>query len=171
MNASRLRLLGTIALGLAACTGCPPAGSSGGAAPPATNKEKIVGKWELVKGEQGWPAGATWEFSKDGKATVDLGIAKPGGAYEVNGDALQCTPEGKGANALTIKELTDAKLVVADDKGKTNEFKKQGGARDGDGRPERGETRRPLEIGEGGERYECRAAGIHWRRLRGEGGE
>ncbi len=132
MNASRLCLLGALGglehLATACRRRCPPANSSGGAAPATSNKEQIVGTWELVKSDQGWPAGTTWEFAKDGKAVVDLGGgAKAHGAYEVNGDALKWTPEGKDANALTIKTLTDDKLVVADDKGKTNEFKKKGG--------------------------------------------
>jgi uncharacterized protein (TIGR03066 family) len=95
------------------------------------NADKIVGTWEAVKGEV--PAGSTIEFTKDGKMKLNI---KAGGqtisvegTYKVDGDKLTTTgkgPDGKEkTETVKIKKLTDKELVIEDEKGKTEEFKKQ----------------------------------------------
>ena len=96
----------------------------------ASNADKIVGTWEVTKGAE-MPAGATVEFTKEGKlkATVKAGEKSitSEGTYKVEGDSLMTvmkTPEEK-KETLKIKSLTDTKLVTEDEKGKTDEFKKK----------------------------------------------
>jgi len=94
------------------------------------DKAKIVGKWKVTKAEY-VPDDATLEFTKDGKVLV---VAKekgkefnPEGTYKIEGDKLTTTMklgdmEQKGTN--TIATLTDAKLVLVDEKGKSTEFER-----------------------------------------------
>jgi uncharacterized protein (TIGR03066 family) len=89
---------------------------------------KLVGKWEVTKGDV--PAGSTAEFSKDGKLKVIIKREKTitnEGTYKLDGDTLKVTstdPGGKERNeSFKIKKLTDKELIL-EDKGKDIEFKK-----------------------------------------------
>jgi uncharacterized protein (TIGR03066 family) len=102
-----------------------------------TKVGKIVGKWELTKSEE-IPPGVIAEFTKDGKLSVTLTVKGPDGkgmsfklegTYKVEGNTLTVAmkgPDGKEkTDKDTIKELTDKKLVLEDDKGKVTKFKKK----------------------------------------------
>ena len=99
----------------------------------ADKKQVLVGAWELIASGEGWPEGTTWEFGPDGKATVDLGGAKHGGTYAVEGSLLKWKPEGKGTDALpmqftksTDKGKTTIVLLLTDtDKNALNTFQKK----------------------------------------------
>jgi uncharacterized protein (TIGR03066 family) len=102
------------------------------------DKAKLVGTWTFVKSdsEKPIPEGLTLkiEFTKDGKFTFTASIkdkeSKSDGTYTVDGDQLTTVTKRKDKDAkevLTIKELTDKKLVVSGKKGdktETMEFKK-----------------------------------------------
>lgn len=91
---------------------------------------KLVGTWEVTKG---MPKGAIIEMTKDGKMTftADLGgkELKLEGSYKLDGEKLALTiktPDGMEiAESLTIKELTDDKLVTLDKDGKEDELTKK----------------------------------------------
>ncbi|MEZ6142653.1 MAG: hypothetical protein R3B84_18995 [Zavarzinella sp.] len=93
---------------------------------------KLYGTWELVKGPEGAPMGATAEMKKDGTMLIKVKIGdmeiKIDGKFEVKGDKLTVILTGPGGEQEketdTIKELTDSKMVTEDSKGKTTEFKK-----------------------------------------------
>jgi uncharacterized protein (TIGR03066 family) len=98
---------------------------------PTKTAGKIVGTWKPTKGEI--PASTTVEFTKNGKMKLNI---KAGGrtislegTYKVDGDKLTTTgkgPDGKEKTVtVKIKKLTDKELVIEDEKGKTEEFKKQ----------------------------------------------
>jgi uncharacterized protein (TIGR03066 family) len=99
---------------------------------PATNAEKIVGKWESAKGKE--TVAVTMEFTRDGKVKVVIkvrGMDKPltvDGTYKVEGDKLINTgkaPDGKAkTEIMTIKKLTDAELIIEAEKGKPLEYKR-----------------------------------------------
>jgi uncharacterized protein (TIGR03066 family) len=99
---------------------------------PASNAEKIVGKWKVVKSDA-IPLGNVVEFTKDGKMRV-TGKRAGGqplsteGTYKVQGNKLILTLKGAGGKELsdtaTIKVLTDTKLILADAKGEADEFKR-----------------------------------------------
>ena len=104
----------------------------------ATNKEKIVGTWELVKAATTDkmnvlpPVGANFEFTKDGKVKVSAKVGDKvvdggEGKYEVDGDTLKLILAADKIETSKIKTLTDKVLVVEDkngDKSTTMEFKK-----------------------------------------------
>jgi uncharacterized protein (TIGR03066 family) len=90
---------------------------------------KLVGVWELVKGE-GSP-GSTVEFKSDGKlimtAKMDEKVLKLEGTYKVDGKRVTATYKvgGKEVNdPMTIETLSATQLITIDDKGKKDEFKK-----------------------------------------------
>lgn len=111
-------------------------GNSGGSSDKkganAVSGDKLVGKWELVKGSEGLPPGTTVEFVKDGKLVINLSAngksLKMEGGYKRDGDQLTLTmkgPDGKEKpEKETIKTLTDDKLITTDNMGKDTEFKK-----------------------------------------------
>jgi uncharacterized protein (TIGR03066 family) len=93
------------------------------------NASKIVGRWEVIKGEA--PPGAVAEFTKDGKlkirAKVDDKEVTVEGTYKVDGKKLAITIDsgGKGkTNIETIKVLSADRLVTESEKGKVTEFKR-----------------------------------------------
>jgi uncharacterized protein (TIGR03066 family) len=99
--------------------------------PLPTTREKVVGAWELVKGD-----GTDWkvvaELAADGKYKMNAQPEGSGpvtieGTYEVDGKKLKTTMKDK-TNELTIKKLTQRTLVLEDDKGKTQELKRKTGA-------------------------------------------
>jgi uncharacterized protein (TIGR03066 family) len=101
----------------------------------ASNKEKIIGTWELVKttARGGAPPGTIVEFTKDGKLkiTVTEGGMKLNleGTYSVEGDTLKTamkTSDGKEATDTdTIIKLTDKELFLKDTKDQKTELKKK----------------------------------------------
>jgi uncharacterized protein (TIGR03066 family) len=99
----------------------------------ASNKEKIIGVWEIVKGGGNVPKGATFEFTKDGKlkinATVEGQTISLDATYSVEGDKLKTAVPGPGGQKVedtdTIQKLTDTEMILKDSKGKVVEFKKK----------------------------------------------
>ena len=130
MRLSRLACAGCLAVGLLACgavTG-PARGQE-----KKTNKEKIVGNWELVKTEEPLPPGIKLvvNFSKDGKMKVTatiMGMTRDQeGTYKVEGDKLH-TAQKQGDKEKketdTIKTLDDKQLITVNAKGQKTEFKR-----------------------------------------------
>lgn len=104
----------------------------------AVDKEKIVGTWLVTKSAGGLPPSATLEFTKDGKLKISFKAQAKGqktaqtfnaeGTYKVEGDKLSIVLGQKGKErkeTMTIKTLTDQKLVTVDPKGEEVEFKKK----------------------------------------------
>jgi uncharacterized protein (TIGR03066 family) len=96
-----------------------------------TNKDKLVGVWEVTKGETA-PVGATVEFTKDGKMIVIIKdgdkTVKLDGTYTVEKDSITSVlkeEDKEHKETVKIKKLTDKELVVEEEKGKTIEFKKK----------------------------------------------
>jgi len=93
-----------------------------------TNKEKIIGTWELTKTDTpDVPPGVTFEFTKDGKFKVAAKINGQEGGYErtytVDGDQINMKPGDP--KTARIKKLTDAILVIEYDDGATDELKRK----------------------------------------------
>lgn len=139
MKVLQFALVGCLIVGLAGCgspttKGKAAATTTGGPAPAATpNKDKILGTWELVKGE-GAPPGTLAEYTKDGKVKVTVKAGgkemKMEGTYSVEGDTLKTTMKGPGGKEETdkdkIEKLTETQLVLKNMKeNKTVEFKKK----------------------------------------------
>jgi uncharacterized protein (TIGR03066 family) len=97
---------------------------------PTKKPASIVGTWRPTKGEI--PAGATVEFTKDGKmkltVTVSGQTVTGEATFKVDGDRITTSrlgPDGKEkADTAKIKKLTDKELVIEDDKGRALEFKR-----------------------------------------------
>ena len=96
---------------------------------------KLVGKWELTKStDESAPKGALVEFTKDNKLaiTLDFGGKKLelSGTYKVEGDRITVkikSPDGgkDEEDTDTIKELSEAKMVLVDKNNKETEFTKK----------------------------------------------
>jgi uncharacterized protein (TIGR03066 family) len=101
----------------------------------ASNKEKIVGTWSLVKADSPNtpPPGTLVEFLKDGKLKITVTVGEKkltlDGKYSVEGDTLKTTvktPDGQeSSDTDTITKLTDKELSLKDKKGQKTEFKKK----------------------------------------------
>jgi uncharacterized protein (TIGR03066 family) len=141
-------LIGCLILGLAGCR--VSATSAPKKAPPeekkaASNKEKLIGVWELTKSKEG-AAGNKVEFFADGKMrmTLKVKVFKKKGdnkkvlakettevfdaTYMVDGDKLTMTVkvgDKEEKRPLTIRSLTDKELVMVDEEGNVDEFKKK----------------------------------------------
>jgi uncharacterized protein (TIGR03066 family) len=97
------------------------------------SKEKLVGIWESVKGDEGTiPPGSTMELGKDGKVkiTAKLGdkIETVEGTWTLTGDkfTLNVTVQGNEHKTdLIVKQATGTELTITDDKGKSVAFKKK----------------------------------------------
>jgi uncharacterized protein (TIGR03066 family) len=117
---------------LAGCSSSSTTASSGGN--QGASSDKLVGKWDLVKGSDDLPPGTVVEFAGDGKLTFTFGINNNAGtvtmpgSYKHEGDKLTITvksPEGKDdTQTETIKTLTDTQLVTIDKKNRESEFKR-----------------------------------------------
>jgi uncharacterized protein (TIGR03066 family) len=141
-------LVACLVLGLAGCgspttkpkttatTTVAPAATKTREAPTgaSTNKEKILGTWELVKAEiPKMPPGATVEYTKDGKVIMKAMVKgkemKMEAAYTVEGDSLTTTgksPDGKEHKDVDkITKLTATEMELTDKEGKKIEFKKK----------------------------------------------
>jgi uncharacterized protein (TIGR03066 family) len=128
MNLFRTVLAGALLLGLA--FGAVPSAAQ---EKEKNTRDKLVGVWELTRGET-LPPGASLEFARDGKLklTVKGPDEKPitlEGTFEANGNQLKVTtkgPDGKDqTEAMKIRTLTDKELVLLDDKGKADAFKRK----------------------------------------------
>jgi uncharacterized protein (TIGR03066 family) len=126
MIALRLAMVGCLFFGLTALAQA----EAKKADKDASNKEKLVGTWEAVKGDL--PEGSTVDFTKDGKlkltAKVQDKTITMEGKYELDGNKLKVTlkqGDKEMKQTLTIKTLTDKILVTLDEEGKTDEFKKK----------------------------------------------
>jgi uncharacterized protein (TIGR03066 family) len=86
----------------------------------------IVGKWEVVKGDEGTvPAGMLIEFTKDGKVKLtgkkggeDLNIE---GTYKVEGDKFTVTMkqgDDEHTQTITITKITDTEMATENKEGK-----------------------------------------------------
>jgi uncharacterized protein (TIGR03066 family) len=105
-----------------------------------SNKEKLIGVWEITKGTA-VPQGGTVEFTKDGKMKMTAEVRGKKqtmeAKYVVDGDKFTMTllgpngkplagPDGKEfKETITITKLTDKVLVTKDPKGEVAEFKKK----------------------------------------------
>jgi uncharacterized protein (TIGR03066 family) len=121
MRIQRLAILAFLVIGLVIV---------GTAGAQGDNAKKLVGVWEVTKSE-GAPPGATVEFTKDGKVKIKAKVGDKelalDGTYKVKGDKLEVTLEFMGkskSDTSTIKKLTEKELVLQDDKGKLDEFKR-----------------------------------------------
>jgi uncharacterized protein (TIGR03066 family) len=96
-----------------------------------SNAEKIVGIWEVTKGES-LPVGSTLDLTKDGKLKL---VVKQGdkaitveGTYKVEGNDFKVTMKGPGgkeaSEIMQIMKLTDKELVIFDTHKQTDIFKK-----------------------------------------------
>ena len=95
------------------------------------NADLIVGKWELVKGEE-VPAGSVMEFTKDGKMKVTMTMAGKEiameGTYKVEGEKLTTSLNVFGkeiSDTDTIKTLNETMLILENTKGKVTELKRK----------------------------------------------
>ena len=96
------------------------------------NAKKIVGVWEVTKAGRDLPAGATVEFTKDGKLIAMIKLEgmeiKLDGTYKVEKDKL--TVKVKLENQIiedvaTIKKVTDDTLEIEDKDKKVDVFKRK----------------------------------------------
>lgn len=95
------------------------------------DKGKLVGTWEVTDGTL--PVGTTWEFTKDGKLTIV--IKNPNGStttfegtYKIKGQAFTITGKLAGddyTEKFTASTVTDKELVLLDEDGKKDTFKKK----------------------------------------------
>jgi uncharacterized protein (TIGR03066 family) len=130
-----------MALLRAALAGCLllAVGTAGLAQKGKVDKAKLVGTWTFVKttSKDAPPPGAALkvEFTKDGKVNATFTFKgktnKATGTYTLKGDQLTTVMKGPGGKkkeeTVTIKELTDKRLVTAEKEGGktvTTEFKK-----------------------------------------------
>ena len=102
----------------------------GATAGTADNAKKIVGVWEVTKSKDA-PPGATVEFTKDGKITMRAKVGDKkiefGGTYKVEKDKINVVVSFEGKtkkDSATIKKLTDKELVIEDEKGMVDEYKR-----------------------------------------------
>jgi uncharacterized protein (TIGR03066 family) len=96
-----------------------------------TNAEKIIGKWEVTKADEG-PVGALVEFTKDGKLKLTLKVGDKElsmeGTYKVEKDKLKTTVKAfdkEVSDIDTIKTLNETMLILEDTKGKVTELKRK----------------------------------------------
>ena len=98
------------------------------------NPDKLVGTWELTKSAV-LPPGtkATVDFTRDSKMTTTATIQGRtltwGGTYKLNGVNITATQKGAGGKEWTetntIQTLDDRKLVLVDDEGHVDEYKRK----------------------------------------------
>jgi uncharacterized protein (TIGR03066 family) len=126
MNALRLMAAGLLAIGLIA-------GVRAEEKKADTNKEKLVGSWEVTKSHEGGPpVGAVIVFGKDGKMKIttkkDDKETTMEGTYTIDEDKLTVTvkkDDKEDKHKITIKKLSDTEFVAENDQGKSIECKKK----------------------------------------------
>jgi uncharacterized protein (TIGR03066 family) len=136
MNLLRFAFLGClVAAAVSAGTSSPSIACAEEGLAPAplradTNKEKIVGTWEVAKSKPP----TTIEFTKEGKLKISVKLPNMPpvtleGTYEVKGDTVTVavkTPDGKEMkDSLTIVKLTATEMTTTDSKGKKDEYAKK----------------------------------------------
>jgi uncharacterized protein (TIGR03066 family) len=92
------------------------------------NADKIIGTWEVSKPAKNTPPGSVVEFTKDGKMIMSAQGQKLEGTYKVDGDKIIATSKIAGKDkteTLKIKSVSDTTLVVEDERGDVDEFKKK----------------------------------------------
>jgi uncharacterized protein (TIGR03066 family) len=116
---------------VAACLTLALIGTAGGQDKKGIDKAKLIGVWEVVKAEA-VPPGTTIEFLKGDKLIVNTRLGgeaiKVEGDYKVDGDKISYTLRAKGQefkNTGTIRTLSDTTLVVVDEKGVVEEYKRK----------------------------------------------
>jgi uncharacterized protein (TIGR03066 family) len=127
MNALRLMAAGLLAIGLVAGVWAVEEKKAD------TNKEKLVGSWEITKSEEGAPpVGTVITFAKDGKMKIttkkDDKETTDEGVYVIEDDKVTVTvkhDDKEDKHKITIKKLTDTEFVAENEKGKTIECKKK----------------------------------------------
>jgi uncharacterized protein (TIGR03066 family) len=92
--------------------------------------KKLVGVWEITNNKEA-PPGATVEFTRDGKMKVRAKVGekelKIDGTYELKDDAIvsKLSVGGKTkTESNKIRKLTEKELVIVDEKGKVEEYKR-----------------------------------------------
>jgi uncharacterized protein (TIGR03066 family) len=85
-----------------------------------SNKDKIVGTWELSKSDKSFSA--VYDFAKDGKIKLtskkDEKEESTEGSYSVEGDKVSVVLKIDGKeekHRFTIKKLTDTEMVLLDE--------------------------------------------------------
>jgi uncharacterized protein (TIGR03066 family) len=98
----------------------------------ADNKKLLVGKWEVVKADEGTlPVGTIVDYSAEGKSTI---TAKKGGkestvegSYTIDGDSFTYKLNFGGkdfSNKITIKKISETEMDTANPEGKAVAFKR-----------------------------------------------
>jgi len=150
MHSSRWLFLPCLIVGLAGNVGCSKKekdSSSSESPRELTTQEKLVGVWEVVKSDD-IPHGElaeikdldvkmTVEFTKDGKFIVKFTgsdkkkirtMTAAEGTYKLDGEKFTTTQmdenDKERKDVETIKTLTETELVIVDEKGKTDVFRK-----------------------------------------------
>jgi uncharacterized protein (TIGR03066 family) len=95
------------------------------------NAKKLVGVWEVVKAE-GAPPGATVEFKKNGKMQLAFDVKGKAitidGTYKVEGNKIHVVLSFMGKKheeTSTIQTLNEKTLIIRDEKGKVEEYKRR----------------------------------------------
>jgi uncharacterized protein (TIGR03066 family) len=125
---------GLIGLGALASVSTPQAAAQGptpAAKAEAPDKEKLIGKWEVVKSDDA-PLGSILEITKDGKLTFKVAGKDQmiEGTYVVDGDKLLLTQKRPGGkerkDTFTITKLTDTDLWLKEEgRKRADEYKKK----------------------------------------------
>ena len=97
------------------------------------NAKMIVGVWEVTKTDEGGPpAGATIEFTKDGKLKIAAKMGdqefKIDGTYKVEGDKFTIMlkmGDNEHSDTITIKKITKTEMSTTDKDGKVVELKRK----------------------------------------------
>jgi len=144
MRILRFALVACLVLGVSACSGNSgkkesdkdgdKKGESDRGSRGSSNADKILGTWEVTKSAV-LPSGAkaTVEFTREGKMMMTVTFrgktVTQDATDKVNGDKITTTQKRPGGKEKTetdtIKTLDDTKLVIEDDMGKIEEYKKQ----------------------------------------------
>jgi uncharacterized protein (TIGR03066 family) len=101
-----------------------------GRAADKIDAEKLLGKWEVTKGDTEAPKNAILEFAKEGKLMVSFELdgkkMELSGTYKIEEDKITLTlksADGKEKISVeTVKSLTDDMLVLEDKDGKKTEM-------------------------------------------------
>jgi uncharacterized protein (TIGR03066 family) len=134
MNATRLALVGILALGLAFVAQA----QDKEAKKDDSVKAKLIGTWEVESGK-GLPKGAKVQFAKDGKVLIthkrDDEERKVEGTYKVDGTTIKITTkrdDKERTQEIKVIKVDDKQLVVEGPKEETLTFKKVGKTREKD---------------------------------------
>ncbi len=96
-------------------------------------KEKLIGTWEAVKvDEKTLPVGSVLTLMKDGKLTLlvneEGNKQEVKGTWTVTGDKVTATlmvEDREIKHEVTVTKLTDTEVTIANNQGKSVEFKKK----------------------------------------------